>query len=169
MAIGDKVPCRFCRNKYSPFNVVKHEDQCAMNPANGGSMPVKNPETLNQAIDFPEQTMNIKNIIVLPESGLVAHFNAEGIIVAPIRFVGTVSIGEQESVSLLVVDANGFLQPPSIMEGFEGIHKEIEPEAEQIKPEPEEPEVVKPERILTTQENTSADIMKQITEVKNDL
>lgn len=171
--VGEKIRCRFCRNEYSPFNVGKHEEKCAMNPTNGvvsesvtlgSTVPKKETDT-----DTNAPLMSIRNIIILPKSGLVARFKQEGteaIITVPIEYIGAVIIGEQEIASLLIIGSDGILQPPFTLNGFVGIFKEEEP-IEHNEPELE-PES-KPEPVLLTEEDKAADIVGQIQEIKDGL
>lgn len=167
--VGEKVPCKFCKNQYSPFNVEKHEKGCAMNPANSGT------SSANQIEADPEPSgvsaTKIRNVMILPNSGLAAHITREGAdpTIVPIDFLGTMIIGEEELPTLLVVDGYGLLIPPSTIPGFMGIYK-YEPDqvtipamdpTEDPEPEPE------PEKEKLTMDNTTDQILGRIKEVKS--
>ena len=167
--VGEKIPCKFCKNPYSPFNVGKHEIGCAMNPINGGQSiqtNIEDPEPLKSSFT------KIRNIIILPNSGLAAHIVREGSdeqSIVPIDFVGTMIVGENEQPTLLVVDGYGLLIPPSMIPGFVGIYKyesdstvistDSADSIEDPEPEPE------PEKL--TSANTTDQILGRIQEAKS--
>ena len=130
MAIGDKERCQFCKNEYSPFNVKKHEEKCAMNPINGITLgssaeTIQSAPILTPKIEVPTTTsIKIRNVLFLPDTKLIACFkqdDSESIIEVPISFVGIIVMGEEETSSLLIVGSNGLLQAPIMMDGFVGI------------------------------------------------
>ncbi len=187
MALQEKIACAFCRNKYSPFNVPKHEAQCAMNPINGDKLtaPVTfenqyDPEEVGTIQPHPDPhslitSTKIRNVMQLQNSGLSAIFHSEdeSETIVPISFMGTIIAGEDELPSLLIVDGYGFLKAPSSLIGFQGVVKNDQLESfnpeeqEEVFVEEPEPEIVsKPEQPAMTQDNTINEMIARIKEVK---
>ena len=174
MSLQEKVPCAYCRNKYSPFNVQKHEMQCMMNPKNGGksSIPTLDEEENAETVETTAPLLKIRNVFHLPNSGVSAIFNINGSeIIVPINFVGTIISDENELPSLLIVDSQGFLKAPATITGFQSIttNDQLMPapqeEQEDVFIEEHEPDPI-PEPAPLTAENTTEELVARIKEIK---